>query len=79
MEMGWRKHNDPVHSSDTILTCVFPLSSLTLASTLPQPKPVRAVKTPFHHFLTLPEAEALDGGGDVDHIPRKGTPPIPLW
>lgn len=58
------------------------LVGLTLASTLPQPKPVRAlvaaVKTPFRNFLTLPEAEALDGD-DVDRVPHKNTPPVPLW
>ena len=58
------------------------LVGLTLASTLPQPKPVRAlvatVKRPFRNFLTLPEAEALDGD-DVDRVPTKNTPPVPLW
>lgn len=60
------------------------LVALVIASTLPQPKPVRtlvaSLKTPFRNFLTLAEAEALDADADdLNCVPRNTVPPVPLW
>ncbi|KDQ49974.1 hypothetical protein JAAARDRAFT_42467 [Jaapia argillacea MUCL 33604] len=49
---------------------------------IPLPKPlqklVNFIKSPLTRYITLPEAEALDAGDNVEDVASK-TPPVPLW